>query len=683
MWVSDLGSVGKHVTHTGPNANSKRFQAQDSDNKTIAETLVAGTMVQEDSLGVSQSPVLDEACELLHSNDQFDKDVNNEAIDSHNDKTGNAGEIEPKEADTKSPPSVPVGIESVSSISEAAEPEFFDGTASAAEREPGSPCPITMSLVTPPEASNARLEAVPLRTGDVPVGEVSKVDFMAYTEDPVEKPEATTDSPKHIASPTSPISMPENAATPAPSSSKKSHHAHKSLDGSSPGESPQIGTSLLRRESLRRKDSPTQRKETRRTKSPRKIDTLSRRDTLQEREILQKVIAETSQDDSTKEIDNRGENVAGSATVPLSSDTQGDTDASSLPTEISQSSHDRSADADKNLDSSSDANVKKDLHRAIEAIEVLQQPLPDQLSETLSGVPTDQVEEIKAINKTNESIAMAEVEEAAQTIEAVTGHAELPRKTTRSATRFSDETSMLRDFLNRAQASKAAKSPVLLPLDAPDPQISPRRSPRKALGSHKGVAPARQKAGEVFKRPSTPPSRSKCDALEFDDAEEITATPTSCRRSTRGRPPATPKVPPNAPSFIPVRRADGADPVVLQKSEAQELAMVTRANTRRNKGQSKPPLEALKELPAETAALVEARERAEKGKAVGWAETLASYREAAEKAEEGDEVRSRVRRMRVPNAANGTPAAKKSAKKAASVDGTPAPKRRGKVVQGK
>src|SRR5262249_49015483 len=71
----------------------------------------------------------------------------------------------------------------------------------------------------------------------------------------------------------------------------------------------------------------------------------------------------------------------------------------------------------------------------------------------------------------------------------------------------------------------------------------------------------------------------------------------STRRSSRNKnriPPhsATPSaagVP--GPNRIPVRRPNGSDPIILKKTEAQELAILTRTNTRRNKGSAViPPL---------------------------------------------------------------------------------------------
>lgn len=268
----------------------------------------------------------------------------------------------------------------------------------------------------------------------------------------------------------------------------------------------------------------------------------------------------------------------------------------------------------------------------------------------------------------------------------------MPAKTTRSGARFSDDTNLLKDFLNRAQAKKLTKD-INMPASELS-AISPRRSPRKVLAECTSNSSSPQKPPDLTARPGTPPGEQRLDAFIFDDADELSAEPTSCRRSTRIRLPAPPRLPPGAPSFIPLRRADGTDPVVLlQKSVAQQLAMQTRANTRRNKGQSKPPSLALQHLTAETVETICSHAQAnEKAKSVGWDERLVYYYQQDSQdasapapapaplvaAEEGrEEKRPKVRRLRGLGAANGTPAPKKMADITAPA-GAPAPKRRGR-----
>ncbi|CAD6585549.1 MAG: hypothetical protein ASARMPREDX12_002052 [Alectoria sarmentosa] len=492
-------------------------------------------------------------------------------------------------------------------------------------------------------------------------------------------PSARVKTPKRASPRKNPkLLSPHAVTTPGAYRTPKLRLSTKSLHADYLCETPQIGTSLLRRESLRQKESPGKKKATRKSKTPKKRDTLQRRDTLQERQILQKVIAETNADRSDENLDARLIDIS---TLPSSSS------ALEADDNIGGNIHGSPepgldmgivTGAEAVLPAVDDTNVEKDLHRAMEAIMVYEHPDLADASQPLLDETPDNDHGMEAMDKANEVLARIELEDVSQAMEAT--KEQTPNQKTRSGARFSDDTSMLKDFLNRAQARKAAQRPILSAPDAPIPQHSPRRSPRKPHGSQDGHASSPQKPRNVANRPGTPPGKPKAEALEFDDGEELTAEPASCRRSARTRLPAPSKAPPGGPSFIPVRRADGADPVVLQKSQAQELAVSTRANTRRNKGQSKPPLLALKDLPTESADLADtAKEGAEKAKSVAWAERLASYQDAKGEADDAEEKRRKVRRLRGLGAGNGTPAAKRRTAVVGTSNGTPAPKGRGKV----
>lgn len=230
---------------------------------------------------------------------------------------------------------------------------------------------------------------------------------------------------------------------------------------------------------------------------------------------------------------------------------------------------------------------------------------------------------------------------------------------TRSGTRFSDDTNMLKEFLNREKARKAAKE-LQVPVFTPAPMTSPRRSPRKAFADINDNSPFPQKPRSLANRPGTPPGKQKLRAVEFDDLGEVATEPTSCRRSTRTRLFAPAKATSDVPSFIPVRRADGVDTIVLQKSLAQELAIVTRSNTRRNKGQSKPPKLTLQTLPAETSDDATITEMSNpNSKSVGWDETLVYYRNASDSKAGKQEKRPKMRKLGSHGAIHGTPASKK------------------------
>lgn len=273
-----------------------------------------------------------------------------------------------------------------------------------------------------------------------------------------------------------------------------------------------------------------------------------------------------------------------------------------------------------------------------------------------------------------------------------------PVRQTRSAARFSDDTSLLQDFLNRAQASKAAKDvkeDFKVPVYIPAPIPPPRRSSRKALAEKDRNSPSPQKPNprDLANRPGTPPGKPSLEAIDLNDANDAdeAAAPKACRRSTRRRLFAPPKAAAGAPSCIPVRRPDGTEPIVLPKSHAQELANITRANTRRNKGQSKPPTLTLKSLSADSAGEVMAAliGRSD-ARAVGWDQTLVYYQNGSwgKEGKGNEETRSKVGRLRNLGAKNGTPAPKKLVPAADGSNEASAPKRRSRSkskskVQGK
>ena len=443
--------------------------------------------------------------------------------------------------------------------------------------------------------------------------------------------------------------------------------------------SPQIGTTILRRESLRNKGSPRKKGSAQKTRSPHRRHGLKKRDTLQEREILQQFIADASPNEAigTKEstIQSGNRSPKAKSPDPLVID-----EKDVPPVEISSASHqdELSCEGLVEVQAADVVLDTKDLGRAVEAIEVCQDPYGDQQQASVDDASLSS--EVKDnIEQANNFIANSEVQQATDTIAEVCDKLDLTIRKTRSGARISDDTSMLQDFLNRAQAKKAAKNVPSLSAEIPKLQSSPvRRSPRKALEPHVVDAVSPQKTKKNSKGPSTPPRKRIAEESDSSDDPETVAGPSTFRRSARTRLPAPSKTPPGAPSFIPVRRGDGSDQVVLQKSQAQEMAIMTRANTRRNKGQSKPPSLALQNLPPESPVKMTAQERADHAKKVAWAERLASYQESRDAPEEPDDQRPKVRRLRGLGAGNGTPA-KKSASTVPSSNGTPAPKRRSKT----
>jgi hypothetical protein len=265
-------------------------------------------------------------------------------------------------------------------------------------------------------------------------------------------------------------------------------------------------------------------------------------------------------------------------------------------------------------------------------------------------------------------------------------------------TNYDDETDMLRSFLTRVKANKAAKagsaipkrkrslphSPLRLPLETVDANLSPSLSDKDELAEFDVSLPA-----------SSPHKRRKHSKHSQDDNDDAPEEK-SIRRSGRTRLPMK-LTPIPVPSFIPVRRLgqDGDSTVTLRRSEEKELAALTRVNTRKNKGGALRPLEVLakkldeKEDPASRQrALKEVfdekaqrQKKGKKGKSVVWAEELAQFQTADGKIVKVEEELEKEKE-KVAQAAEEE---KKSAVRVGvrskialgmAVNGTPAPKRR-------
>lgn len=158
-----------------------------------------------------------------------------------------------------------------------------------------------------------------------------------------------------------------------------------------------------------------------------------------------------------------------------------------------------------------------------------------------------------------------------------------------------DDTDMLRDFLCKVKANKAAKaaikrkkslphSPIQIPLAETEGRISPTPNEVSTdiIHTHQvqsdSASPSKKRRRVVHTAKDGP-----------EDSEGPSST-TPVRRSTRTRLPVV-KVPSNAsmaPSLIPVRLESEQDiTVTLRKSEDKELAVLTKVNTRKNKGSAR------------------------------------------------------------------------------------------------
>lgn len=270
-----------------------------------------------------------------------------------------------------------------------------------------------------------------------------------------------------------------------------------------------------------------------------------------------------------------------------------------------------------------------------------------------------------------------------------------------------DDTALLKDFLNRAAASKAEKAAVMTHRRE---SLQNRRdsdvirhalsSPRKALEEKDPNSPSKYDNELTL-------DLSQTLTLSMDNNNLTSPTPNAAegedltdekssrgsRRSSRAKKSRLP-APASAAqaqaqpqtSKIAIRRADGTEHVVLKKSDAQELSLLTRANTRKNKQGAFGVTVRLMKLAADSANLPPLDDSTREivvGKNIRWDEQLAYYQENPETVAEAESLSTpdelgmsdavstpsakpkskvsknstpKVRRVRGLGTANGTPA---------------------------
>lgn len=201
----------------------------------------------------------------------------------------------------------------------------------------------------------------------------------------------------------------------------------------------------------------------------------------------------------------------------------------------------------------------------------------------------------------NPTIEIASSEAAAEIVEIVARQEpNLVRSALRMNSLDGEDVALLSEFLSRAQAKRAANAAMIPTKKAEETGSvnSPTVRSRRALEELDKNSPSPQKTQQVStptkgvdnKAVESPTSKVLPSQEVNEDAAREESSPSTCRRSTRAK---LPKAPPQAhsqrpavPNQIPVRRANGTEFVFLQRTEAQELALATRKNTRRNKGNS-------------------------------------------------------------------------------------------------
>ncbi|KAF2449599.1 hypothetical protein P171DRAFT_196307 [Karstenula rhodostoma CBS 690.94] len=166
---------------------------------------------------------------------------------------------------------------------------------------------------------------------------------------------------------------------------------------------------------------------------------------------------------------------------------------------------------------------------------------------------------------------------------------------------FDDDTALLKDFLSRAAVSKANKAENIARRES----LQNRRdsdvirhalaSPRKALEDKDPNSPSKYDNDTTLNlsqtltldmdstaslSPSKAPTQAEAKAEDVGDSKAERMSRRSSRVRTSRLP--APSSIPTGPPKISVKR-DGGDPVVLKKTDAQELGLLTRSNTRKNK----------------------------------------------------------------------------------------------------
>lgn len=237
-----------------------------------------------------------------------------------------------------------------------------------------------------------------------------------------------------------------------------------------------------------------------------------------------------------------------------------------------------------------------------------------------------------------------------------------------------DDTEYLHAFLTRAKAKKAARS-----LLSPERQsgsenktssnFSPHTRSRTALSSLDRNSPSPKKNRKI----GAPARKLEPEGTVLSDMNETSPL----RKSSRTRLPRPQRHQQATPGSIPFRRSNGTEFVFLQKSEAQQIAIATRSNTRRNKGEAVQPalkLEVLSTSQIQNSPAKVAR-TTKTNKQVAWDEGLAYFApeevQCLEGAEEQIEPKTPVKRSRRLAPGKGTPAPKKSMAEAAMDVGTP------------
>jgi hypothetical protein len=301
--------------------------------------------------------------------------------------------------------------------------------------------------------------------------------------------------------------------------------------------------------------------------------------------------------------------------------------------------------------------------------------------------PADNTLTLNATNESTEDLPQSPTVDLLELVETISENAP-------SGSYDDEDTDMLRNFLTRVKANKAAKAEKAQGTRKRSLPHSPLQLPLGEIDTNTSPSPPRPRDEFDVGLPSSPTKRRKRDEPATD--KEDAAEPKAIRRSGRTRLPVV-KGLPAAPSLIPVRRLgqDGDTTITLRRNEEKELAALTRVNTRKNKGAAVLPAQFLilkAELKAEEAANPAAlrqrllkevfddkknSEKGTKGKTVAWATALTQFQTANRGKVDGAKETDKDQ--------TGCSAEKKGAVRVGArnkitlgklVNGTPAPKRK-------
>jgi hypothetical protein len=241
-----------------------------------------------------------------------------------------------------------------------------------------------------------------------------------------------------------------------------------------------------------------------------------------------------------------------------------------------------------------------------------------------------------------------------------------------------DDTALLKEFLNRAAASKAEKAAVLTHRRE---SLQNRRdsdvirhalaSPRIVLEEKDPNSPSKydneltldlsQTLTLSMEKETTP------DEVDAEDAADGKSGRISRRssRTKKSRLPAPASAAQAQPqtSKIAIRRVDGTEHVILKKSNTQEIATLTRANTRKNKQGAFNVTVRLLKLTLDAASLPpidDATKELVVGKNIRWDEQLTYYQENPETLADAESLAT-PDELSMPDA-TATPVAKPKAK---------------------